>query len=81
MTKSSAEKPRRRRKRIPQRPAGTSIETPQPPAELPVEPIAIFIEAEEPAELIRKPGDQLVERQALEPERESGEQVAPGEIE
>lgn len=81
MRKSSAQKPHRRGRQMPQRTAGAPIETPWPQAEPPAEPSAAFMESEEPAELIRKPANERVERQALEPEPESGEQVAPGEIE
>jgi hypothetical protein len=81
MTKTSAQKPRRRGRRMPQRAAGAPILTPPPLAESPAEPSPAFIESEEGAELIRKPANQLIERQALEPAPESGEQVPPGEIE
>ena len=81
MSKSSAQKPHRRVRRLPQRTVGAPFEMPQTRAEPPVQPSSAFMESQEPAELTRKPANDLVERQALEPGPESGEQVAPGEIE
>lgn len=75
MSKSAPRKPRRRAKRVLQQTADAPVETTQePPAEPFAEPGAVFMER---AESTRKPTNELVERQALEPERESGEQVAP----
>jgi hypothetical protein len=77
MTKSSTRRPRRRGRGMRQRTVGA----PQPRAEPPAEPSPAFVESEEAVELIRRRANEFVERQALEPESESGEQVAPGEIE
>jgi hypothetical protein len=79
MIKSSTQKPRRRGTRMRQQDA--PLEMPLPPAEPAAEPSAAFMESEQPAELIRKPANELVEREALQPEPESGEQVSPEEIE
>lgn len=75
MTKSSAQKPRRRRGRMTQRTAGAPVENPQEP---PVEQSVLFLERDQPRG-IREHANELVERQALEPE--PGEDAAPTEIE
>jgi hypothetical protein len=66
---------------MPQRTAGAPVEAPQPRTEPPAEPSPAFMGSEEAAELMRKPADELVERQALEPEPASGQEVPPREIE